>query len=99
MFATHADACTKRELPVFQDSSFLEKRKTHGKAIVFARQDVVIGDTRPWLEDPDVRDVPHEGDRIEAGQPICTVFAAGSDETSCYTRLVEHAAHIYGEVA
>jgi uncharacterized protein len=99
MFAIHADACTKGELPVFPDGSLLEKRKTHGKAIVFARQDVVIGDTRPWLEDPDVRDVPHEGDRIEAGQPICTVFAAGSDETSCYTRLVEHAARVYGEVA
>ena len=77
----------------------LEKGTTYGKAIVFARQDVVIGDTRPWLEDPDVRDVPHAGDRIEGGQPICTVFAAGSDEASCYARLIERAARIYGEVA
>ena len=99
MFAIHADACAKGDLPVFGDRVSLEKGKTHGKAIVFARQDVVIGDTRPWLEDPDVRDVPHAGDRIEAGQPICTVFAAGSDEASCYARLIERAARIYGEVA
>jgi hypothetical protein len=39
----------------------LEKGKTHGKAIVFARENLVIGDTRRWLEDPDVRDVPHAG--------------------------------------
>ena len=99
MFAMHADACAKGELPVLGDSSLLGTGKTHGKAIVFARQNLVIGDTRRWLEDPDVRDVPHAGDCIEAGQPICTVFAAGSDEASCYARLVEHAARIYGHVA
>ena len=99
MFAVHADACAKGELPVLGNSSLLEKGKTHGKAIVFARQNLVIGDTRRWLEDPDVRDVPHAGDRIEAGQPICTVFAAGSDEASCYATLVEHAARICGHIA
>ena len=30
-----------------------------------------------------------EGEHIAAGQPICTVFAAGSDEGSCHAGLVE----------
>ena len=72
--------CERRAAGVRVDRHRSSSGKTHGKAIVFARQDVVIGDTRPWLEDPNVRDVPHEGEHIAAGQPICTVFAAGSDE-------------------
>ena len=98
MFAIHADACVKGELPAFLVDRSPEPPAIHGKAIVFARQDVVIGDTRSWLEDPNVRDVPHEGEHIAAGQPICTVFATGSDEGSCHAGLVERAARIYGEL-
>jgi predicted ATP-grasp superfamily ATP-dependent carboligase len=98
MFAIHADACVKGELPAFVVDRSPEPPAIHGKAIVFARQDVVIGDTRSWLEDPNVRDVPHEGEHIAAGQPICTVFATGSDEDSCHAGLVERAARIYGEL-
>ena len=89
MFAIHADACAKGELPQFVDRS-PEPPATHGKAIVFARQDVVVGDTRAWLEDPNVsRCAARQGDHIAAGQPICTVFAAGSDEGNCHARLVD----------
>ena len=94
MFAVHAEACAKGELPVFE----IEKGAIHGKAIVFAREDVVIGDTRAWLEDPTVRDVPHKDEHIVAGRPICTVFAAGSDDAECYAGLVERAARIYTDV-
>ena len=95
MFALHADACVKGTLPEFDVSAPFEPGPTHGKAIVFARQDVVALGTRAWLEDPDVRDVPHEGDRIAAGQPICTVLVTGSGDESCYEKLVERAAFIY----
>ncbi len=98
MFAIHADACVKGEPPAFVVDRSPEPVAIHGKAIVFARRDVVIGDTRSWLEDPNVRDVPHEGEHIAAGQPICTVFATGSDEGSCHAGLVERAARIYGEL-
>ena len=91
MFTIHADACAKGELPVFE----IEQGAIHGKAIVFAREDVVIGDTRTWLADPTVRDVPHQDEHIVAGQPICTVFAVGSDDAECYAELVERAARIY----
>jgi predicted ATP-grasp superfamily ATP-dependent carboligase len=69
-----------------------------GKAIVFARQDVVAPDTRRWLDDPTVRDVPHPGERILAGQPICTVFAEGSDDAACHAKLIERAERIYAEL-
>ena len=42
-----------------------------GKAVLFATEDVVIGDSVRWLE-RGVRDVPHPGERIAAGHPICT---------------------------
>ena len=62
---------------------------------MFAQQDVVVGDTSGWLQDPDVRDVPREGEHIAAGQPICTVFAVGSDDSTCHALLVERAERVY----
>lgn len=60
----------------------------HGKAIVFARRDVVVGDTRRWLARDDVRDVPFPGERIRRGRPVCTVFARAADAHACYAGLV-----------
>jgi predicted ATP-grasp superfamily ATP-dependent carboligase len=67
-----------------------------GKAIVFARDEVTMGQTRRWLRaDRRIRDVPHPGERIGAGQPICTVFADGSDAAGCEAALRARAAEIY----
>jgi predicted ATP-grasp superfamily ATP-dependent carboligase len=98
MFGIHADACARGELPKFDLTESPDSATTHGKAIVFATHEVVVGDTRRWLEDASVRDVPRQGDRIPAGQPICTVFAVGSDDATCYSRLVERAERIYSEL-
>ncbi len=59
-----------------------------GKAVLYARRDVVVGDSRRWLLGDDVRDVPFPGDRILRGHPVCTVFARGADRGACYARLV-----------
>jgi len=96
LFAIHADACARAVLPHFDLTQQPLAGAARGKAIVFARQDVVPRDTRKWLDDPSVRDVPHPGDRILAGQPICTVFAEGSDVAACHAKLVERAEKIYG---
>ena len=98
MFSVHADACARGVLSQFDLRQPLGTSGAHGKAIVFARRDVVVGDTRGWLADSNVRDVPREGDRIEAGQPICTVFAVASDDASCHALLVERAERIYNEL-
>jgi predicted ATP-grasp superfamily ATP-dependent carboligase len=69
----------------------------HGKGIVYARQDVTIPDTDGWL-DGNRRDIPFEGDRIEAGHPICTVLAEGPERAACWKRLVDSAESVWQEV-
>ena len=95
MFGLHAAACGPGTLPVFDLSVARRGGRAVGKAIVFARSDVTMGDTRQWLEDSTVRDVPHPGERIAEGHPICTVFAEGPDASACYAALVHRAARIY----
>jgi len=76
-----------------------------GKAVVFARRDVVVGDTRAWLPDggagadAGIRDVPHPGERILAGRAVCTVLAAGRDGVACQAALVRRAKRVYAELA
>jgi predicted ATP-grasp superfamily ATP-dependent carboligase len=89
VFGAHAAACADGRLP--DDAVFATQRSAApviGKAIVFARADVCVGDTRPWLDDPTVRDVPPPGRRISKGSPICTVFATGADAASCREALI-----------
>jgi uncharacterized protein len=72
---------------------------TVGKAIVYARRAVTVGETRDWLGDDTVADIPMPGTRVRRGQPICTVFADGRDFETCYTGLVARAERVYGMAA
>lgn len=83
LFEIHLRAC-EGILPVEPPTS----HGVEGKAIVFARRDVVLGKTDGWLARRDLADVPHPGEAIPAGSPICTVFARGSDHITCVRRLV-----------
>lgn len=98
IFDTHLRACTS-ELPSFDAEA--PPGETFGKAILFARRDVVPGDTRRWMDRHDARDVPFPGDRIRRGHPICTLFARGRDAPACYAELVATAlaleTELYGE--
>jgi predicted ATP-grasp superfamily ATP-dependent carboligase len=58
----------------------------------------VTGDTGPWLADADIRDVPHAGDPIGAGSPVCTVLAEAADAASCEAALVARAERIYADM-
>jgi uncharacterized protein len=68
-----------------------------GKAVLFATEDVVIGDSVRWL-DRGVRDVPHPGERIAAGHPVCTVVAADSTPEGVLAQLEEQAARLRVEL-
>jgi uncharacterized protein len=94
LFALHAEACAGR-LP---DRAPGRLDQVHGKAIVFARKDVMTRATRRWLEDPALADIPQEGQRIARGRPICTVFATGRDAERCLLALVARAASVYRAV-
>jgi uncharacterized protein len=66
-----------------------------GKAIVFAQREVTVGEGLRWTADGDLADVPHPGERIQRGHPICTVFATGSDASTCTERLRLRADRVY----
>lgn len=95
IFQAHAAAC-EGELP--PDAPSPAADGCWGKAIVYARGDVVTDDTRRWLERDDRRDVPFPGERIRSGHPICTVFARGATASDCHARLVAAAAAVEEEL-
>jgi len=70
----------------------------HGKAVLYARRPVVLGDTDRWLADDDVRDIPAPGERIARGSPICTIFASGRTSARCYAALARRARIRFAEI-
>jgi predicted ATP-grasp superfamily ATP-dependent carboligase len=90
IFGVHLEASQGRLPAPTEDPAGVE-----GKAIVFARRAVTMGQTRRWLDDHSFADLPHPGEKIPRGRPICTVFAGGSDAASCYRLLARRAAGVY----
>jgi predicted ATP-grasp superfamily ATP-dependent carboligase len=88
LFRSHVDACDRRlgEAPA-------PGADVLGKAIVFARRDVVISDPARWKVE--LADIPHPGERIGAGRPICTVFARARTADACRTALAAAAERVY----
>jgi predicted ATP-grasp superfamily ATP-dependent carboligase len=99
VFGAHAAACVAGALPEFDLVRARSRARSVGKAVVFARREVTVGDTRAWLEDASVRDVPHPGETIGAGRPVCTVFAAQRDGAACHAALVRRAERVYEQLA
>jgi predicted ATP-grasp superfamily ATP-dependent carboligase len=99
IFAAHAGS-VRGSLPDFSLAHARAiSRGAVGKAIVYARRDVTVGDTQPWLSDHTVRDIPPPSTLIPRGRPICTVFATGRNGASCYSRLIARAARVYAAIA
>jgi predicted ATP-grasp superfamily ATP-dependent carboligase len=96
IFDIHARACAGG-LPAFDLGAVRHAPSPMaiGKAILYARADIVFGDTRPWLEDDSVRDISAPGQRCRRGQPICTIFAGGRDAVECRAALGRRAAALY----
>jgi len=97
IWLTHVAGCTGTLLRA-PDASGGARTLAHGKAVLYARRPVVLGDTTDWLDDDDVRDIPAPGERIARGSPICTIFASGRTSALCYTALVRRARIRFAEV-
>jgi len=69
----------------------------YGKAVVYARSDVVIPETGHWVESGR-RDVPYPGERIASGHPICTVFSAEDERSTCWEALLGAASGVRREI-
>jgi len=101
VFGIHADASRDGRLPDFDVARARESSNAVGKAVVFARHGIIVGDTECWLDSPrsgnsvSIRDIPRPGQRIAPGRPVCTVMASGADGGSCFDALTRAADCIY----
>ncbi len=96
LFELHANAC-QGKLPG-RVSVARSPARIAGKAVVFARRNVIVGDTQGWLLMDTIADVPHTGERITRGHPICTVFCEGSSVEACRRMLLRRADWVYRSV-
>lgn len=97
LFAAHVAACRGRR-PRIPGHVAPQRAPIVGKAVLYARRSVVLGDTRDWLSNDSVRDVPHPGERIARGRPICTIFARGRSSAGCHAALVRRARMLYRKI-
>lgn len=88
LFTVHRDACRGRLPP-----PPLPAPDVVGKAIVFAPRAVTVSDPAGWRVD--LADVPHPGERIARGRPVCTVFGRGVSSAGCRSALIRAANAVY----
>ena len=98
--ALHVAACTETMMANHPVASTPADELAHGKAILIARQDMIITNSffcwameRTGVEPErrELADVSPVGARIPAGGPVLTVFASGRD---CEKRLGERLAEV-----
>ena len=72
-----------------------------GKVIVYADRALQAGDWTRFISNPEsdsipyMADIPSPGQSIDAGQPICTIFATASGAAECLRRLLRRAERFY----
>jgi predicted ATP-grasp superfamily ATP-dependent carboligase len=95
-FRAHHAACASGTLP--GKDAVKPRPGALGKAILFARYAVRVGDTGDWPA-RGIRDVPRPGGTIPAGHPVCTVFAESPADEPCSRALGQAAARVYEEIS
>lgn len=81
--AAHVAACTRGELPAHRP----EPACYAGKAYLFARREVVFR----RLPELQLADIPHQGDVIPRGKPICTLIVDAEEYGDVQRRLQQDA--------
>ncbi|HMD88547.1 MAG TPA: ATP-grasp domain-containing protein [Anaerolineaceae bacterium] len=98
IFDLHMRAISKGELPDFDIAKkTVNPERFYGKAILYAEEDGQAPRTETWIE-RDIRDVPHPGETLFRGKPICTVLADGTTRNDCYAKLVAQVDKLKGEI-
>jgi predicted ATP-grasp superfamily ATP-dependent carboligase len=100
IFDLHVQAVTQGTLP---ESNRIPLARTnhprfYGKAILYAQSEIQTPDSRRWLQMKNVRDIPHAGEKIPSGKPVCTLLAEGQTRRACFTRLTASVEAIKGEI-
>ena len=65
--------------------------------MLYAPRDVRAPDTRDWAA-RGIRDVPHPGEPIAAGHPVCTLLATGRSPEAVLAELEARAAALRSEL-
>ena len=65
--------------------------------MLFAADDLRVPDTSDWAE-RGIRDMPHPGEAIAAGRPICTLVATGRSPETVLAELEARAAALLREL-
>jgi uncharacterized protein len=94
VFAAHLVGCAGQLPSIAADAA---PPHAAGKAILFATRDVEVGDTSAWPA-RGIRDVPHPGGRIAAGQPVCTLVSVQASPDDVVADLEERAAVLRAEL-
>jgi predicted ATP-grasp superfamily ATP-dependent carboligase len=81
------------KLPDFELETVISGQAAAGKAILFATQDVTVGDTGHWLA-CGIRDIPHVDEQIQQHHPICTIVTTSATAAGCLEILETQAANI-----
>jgi uncharacterized protein len=87
MFQIHVEAC-QGKLP--ESLPPLPIQQVLGKGILYARHDLILDDTSGWKK-MGIADIPHSGETIPAGTPICTIFSEGIEINEGWDRIVRKA--------
>jgi predicted ATP-grasp superfamily ATP-dependent carboligase len=90
-FAAHLEACAGRLPPAVTAQALADPARAAGKAVLYATEDLRVPDTRDWPA-RGIRDVPHPGEPIAAGRPICTLVATGRSPEAVLRDLEARAA-------
>jgi uncharacterized protein len=96
-FAAHLEACAGRLPPGRTAQAVTDPSWAAGKAVLYATEDLRVPDTREW-PDRGIRDVPHPGEPIAAGRPICTLVATGRTPEAVLAELEARAAALRAEL-
>ncbi|MDP9346434.1 MAG: ATP-grasp domain-containing protein [Actinomycetota bacterium] len=92
-FAAHLEALAGR-LPA---PGTADPPAAAGKAVLFATEDLRVPDTSGWAANG-IRDLPHPGEPIAAGRPICTLVATGPSPEDVLADLEARAAALRREL-
>jgi len=92
-FAAHLAGCAGR----LAEAGPPDAAAAAGKAVVYATENVRVPDTRDWPQ-RGIRDVPHPGEHIAAGHPICTLVGTGASPEDVLAGLEERAASLRAEL-
>lgn len=96
-FAAHLEACAGRLPAAGTGRSPADPPGAAGKAVLFATEDLRVPDTSEWAA-RGIRDVPHPGEPIAAGRPICTLVATGRSPEAVLADLEARAAALRREL-